>query len=136
MMRTIIGVVAHCHNMGVIHRDLKVQLGHGTQGEELRGHTALTVACSSFRATMCSLSLSLLQGFPFLFCFDPPLNELSAAPPQPGLAAPFADLPVCLPVQPENFLLLEKSETATLKSTDFGLSSFFQVSRGFIQTQG
>lgn len=78
MMRTIIGVVAHCHNMGVIHRDLKVRLGHGTQGEELQGHmlshsTALTVACGSFRAAMCSLSHSLLKGFPFLFCFDPPL---------------------------------------------------------------
>lgn len=24
MIRTIVGVVAHCHNMGVIHRDLKV----------------------------------------------------------------------------------------------------------------
>lgn len=52
LIRTIVGVVAHCHNMGVIHRDLK----------------------------------------------------------------------------PENFLLSDKSATAQLKATDFGLSSFFQAS--------
>ncbi len=52
LIRTIVGVVAHCHNMGVIHRDLK----------------------------------------------------------------------------PENFLLSDKSPSSVLKATDFGLSSFFQVS--------
>lgn len=30
--------------------------------------------------------------------------------------------------QPENFLLSEKGPNAVLKATDFGLSSFFQVS--------
>lgn len=41
LIRTIVGVVAHCHNMGVIHRDLKVRrppppLGHvGASGQPL-----------------------------------------------------------------------------------------------------
>ena len=29
LIRVIVGVVAHCHNMGVIHRDLKVGRGLG-----------------------------------------------------------------------------------------------------------
>lgn len=60
LMRTIVGVVAHCHNMGVIHRDLK----------------------------------------------------------------------------PENFLLLDKSPNSVLKSTDFGLSSFFQEGQIFTDIVG
>mmetsp|Transcript_589 Transcript_589/g.732 ORF Transcript_589/g.732 Transcript_589/m.732 type:complete len:598 (-) Transcript_589:579-2372(-) len=60
MIRTIVGVVAHCHNMGVIHRDLK----------------------------------------------------------------------------PENFLLSDKSNKASLKATDFGLSSFFQEGQVFTDIVG
>ncbi|KXZ50905.1 hypothetical protein GPECTOR_14g152 [Gonium pectorale] len=60
LIRTIVGVVAHCHNMGVIHRDLK----------------------------------------------------------------------------PENFLLSDKSPSAALKATDFGLSSFFQEGQIFTDIVG
>uniref|UniRef100_A0A7S0WKH2 Calcium-dependent protein kinase n=1 Tax=Chlamydomonas leiostraca TaxID=1034604 RepID=A0A7S0WKH2_9CHLO len=60
LIRTIVGVVAHCHNMGVIHRDLK----------------------------------------------------------------------------PENFLLSDKTATAQLKATDFGLSSFFQEGQIFTDIVG
>ena len=35
LIRVIVGVVAHCHNMGVIHRDLKVRNGGaGRRGSE------------------------------------------------------------------------------------------------------
>ncbi|KAJ9518557.1 hypothetical protein QJQ45_018540 [Haematococcus lacustris] len=60
LIRTIVGVVAHCHHMGVVHRDLK----------------------------------------------------------------------------PENFLLSDKTSTAQLKATDFGLSSFFQEGQIFTDIVG
>jgi calcium-dependent protein kinase len=33
--RTMVGVIAHCHNMGVMHRDIKPEVGPSGHGAHL-----------------------------------------------------------------------------------------------------